>query len=288
MHLFDGSFARLIFVLLSAPALVLSALTIIIPSSSLLPNPHALPAGTHATLTTLPSSPSSPSQLAASLTRFATFVFAKIPAQSKPQSYLLDIRSPDFIFAPYRVDVAADGSVLGIWETFRANPWDNRGPEKHVFDTATVAGHNERISAAIKSNVTVEARVLARRTFYEERPRFSPLALFKNPMILLALVALGFTFGMPKLMENMDPEMRAEFEKQSRSSPITGATRNAITGGGAPGNFDLAGWMAGATPRSAPGIERVTPGIERVTPGIERVTASGKDSGDASRRRGQA
>lgn len=32
----------------------------------------------------------------------------------------------------------------------------------------------------------------------------SPLALFKNPMILLALVALGFTFGMPKLMENSE------------------------------------------------------------------------------------
>ena len=30
----------------------------------------------------------------------------------------------------------------------------------------------------------------------------SPLSLLKNPMILLAVVALGFTFGMPKLMEN--------------------------------------------------------------------------------------
>lgn len=30
----------------------------------------------------------------------------------------------------------------------------------------------------------------------------SPLSLVKNPMILLALVALGFMFGMPKLMEN--------------------------------------------------------------------------------------
>jgi hypothetical protein len=35
--------------------------------------------------------------------------------------------------------------------------------------------------------------------------------------------------------------MRAEFEQHSRSSPITGATNNAIAGGG----FDLAGWMAG-------------------------------------------
>lgn len=32
----------------------------------------------------------------------------------------------------------------------------------------------------------------------------SPLALLKNPMILMALVALGFTFGMPKLMENSE------------------------------------------------------------------------------------
>lgn len=30
----------------------------------------------------------------------------------------------------------------------------------------------------------------------------SPLSLVKNPMILLAIVALVFTLGMPKLMEN--------------------------------------------------------------------------------------
>lgn len=30
----------------------------------------------------------------------------------------------------------------------------------------------------------------------------SPLALLKNPMILLALVAMVFMFGMPKLMQN--------------------------------------------------------------------------------------
>jgi hypothetical protein len=38
--------------------------------------------------------------------------------------------------------------------------------------------------------------------------------------------------------------MRAEFEQQSRASPLTGATTNAMTGGG----FDLAGWMAGTAP----------------------------------------
>lgn len=43
--------------------------------------------------------------------------------------------------------------------------------------------------------------------------------------------------------------MRAEFEKQSRTAPITGATRSALAGGaGGPGGFDLAGWMAGTSP----------------------------------------
>lgn len=48
----------------------------------------------------------------------------------------------------------------------------------------------------------------------------------------------------------VDPEMREEFEKQSRASPMAGA-QNAMAGGG-PANFDLAGWMAGAAPRAQP------------------------------------
>jgi hypothetical protein len=167
-----------------------------------------------------------PHPLTAPLTRSASFVFRNLKA-TKPESYLLDIRSPEYVFAPYRVDVSADGTILGVWETFRGNPWDNRGPEKFVVDAA----------AGNRAEVTVEAKVLARRGFYEERAGcemnhpfpytavagnalalgapndvmcmltrcvvpVSPLSLFKNPMILLALVALGFTFGMPKLMEN--------------------------------------------------------------------------------------
>ena len=30
----------------------------------------------------------------------------------------------------------------------------------------------------------------------------SPLSLLKNPMILIAIVGLGFVFGMPYLLEN--------------------------------------------------------------------------------------
>jgi len=64
------------------------------------------------------------------------------------------------VFAPYRVDVATDGKVLGVWETFRGNPWDNRGAEKF-----------NAVDAAAKKDVTVEAKLLARRGFYEQRSK---------------------------------------------------------------------------------------------------------------------
>lgn len=89
-------------------------------------------------------------------------------------------------------------------------------------------------------------------------------------MILMAIVALGFTFGMPKLMENMDPEMRAEFEQQSRSSPMNAATGNAMAGGG----FDLAGWMAGTSPGPMANTDAAQGG------------ATGRDTSGAARLRG--
>ncbi|OOO11685.1 Protein of unknown function DUF2012 [Aspergillus oryzae] len=288
MRLFHASTSSLLFLL--STVVVTSALTVVIPPSNLLPNPNALPSGTHATLTSIPSSTQSksghvsPHSLTAPLTRSATFIFQNLDSTGKPESYLLDVRSAEYVFTPYRVDVAADGTVLGIWETFRGNPWENRGAERYVLDAASV-------NAAKLPEVAVDAKVLARRGFYEERPKYaygsillvSPLSLFKNPMILLAIVALGFTFGTPKLMENthaslthiapVDPEMRAEFEKHSRASPISGATRSAMAGGGAPGNFDFAGWMAGAHPR--PG------GPE---PAALQGVATGREGGNVRRR----
>ena len=43
----------------------------------------------------------------------------------------------------------------------------------------------------------------------------SPLSLFQNPMILLAVAALGLTFGMPKLMENSAFPLPAPFNCDS-------------------------------------------------------------------------
>lgn len=162
--------------LLFATAVSSSSLTITIPPSNLLPNPNVLPAGTHATLTSLPaSSASSQGQeqggpLTAPLTHTATFVFRNLQPKPKAESYLLDIRSAGYVFAPYRVDVSADGAVMGVWETFRGNPWDNRGAEmfNFVVDGASAgagAGEEKRKDM----DVIVEAKVLARRGFYEQR-----------------------------------------------------------------------------------------------------------------------
>lgn len=54
--------------------------------------------------------------------------------------------------------------MLGVWETFRGNPWENRGAEKFNFavDADASAGGGGR-------DVRVEAGVLARRGFFEQR-----------------------------------------------------------------------------------------------------------------------
>ncbi|KAI1965856.1 medium-chain fatty acid-CoA ligase faa2 [Ophidiomyces ophidiicola] len=207
-----------------------SVLTITIPSSNLLPNPAVLPPSTHATLTTL-----SPQRalLKAPLSRSSSITFHDLRPSSDSKertSYLLDIYSRDYVFAPYRVDVGADGNVIGVWETFRGNPWDNKGVEKAVGSGSGL--------------VNFEAKVLAKREFYEEREGFSPLSLFKNPMILLAIFALGVTVGMPYLMDNMDPELREEFEKQRAAGVLPGSGSKSAP----KPSFDLAGWMAGTSP----------------------------------------
>lgn len=63
--------------------------------------------------------------------------------------------------------------------------------------------------------------------------------------------------------------MRAEFEQQQRSSPISGAS-SAMAGGG----FDLAGWMAGTTPKPSPAANAEGNG-----------GATGRESGGSARRR---
>lgn len=118
----------------SSPSIATTLTLRVPPSPPLLPNPHALPASTRATLTTLGKP-----VLAAPLSVANTFVFRNVT----PGSYLLDVHCATHAFAPLRVDVFRDvdggggggGEGAGqppvlraaAWETFRGNDWGNKG-----------------------------------------------------------------------------------------------------------------------------------------------------------------
>ena len=209
-----------------------ASLRISVQASNLLPNPNVLPASTHAVLTSGTGEP-----IRTVLKKGNYFDFTDITTTG---SHLLDIYSRDYVFAPYRIDISpsSDSSntlVAGAWETYRGTRWEDRG-------VALVAAPTEQLD--------MSAKVLSQKNFYDERQGFNPMSLLKNPMILMGVVALAFTFGMPKLLENMDPEMKAEYEEMQKKSPVSGLTR-AMQGGGptssAAESFDLAGYLAGSS-----------------------------------------
>ncbi|KAF9878507.1 hypothetical protein CkaCkLH20_03999 [Colletotrichum karsti] len=213
--------------LLLLPTTLAASLTLQIPSSAVLPNPYTLPPSTRATLSALGSSFSAP------LSAANTFVFDNLTA---PASYLVDVHCATHAFAPLRLDVAADGS-LAAWETYRGNDWDNKG---EVYASKEFAGGRRGF----------EVRVLGGKNYFVERSKFSVFTILKNPMILLGLVSMGIFIGMPYLMDNMDPEMRAEFEERQKSNPMNSLLGGG-GGGGQPGanpmgNFDMAAFLAGS------------------------------------------
>ncbi|KAF2182806.1 hypothetical protein K469DRAFT_585120 [Zopfia rhizophila CBS 207.26] len=198
-----------------------------IPTTQLA-NPSILPPSTHATLQSFGP------PLSAHLTRSNSFNFNNVSAGS----YLATIHCRDYAFEPLRVDVSVEDAVEGsgekrevirAWQTFIGNEWDNKGESRGEGGNGLV----------------VEARPLGQKYYVQERSGFSPLSFLKNPMILMALFSMVLIFGMPYLMENMDPETRAEFEEMQKKSPLSGGNNN--NPAQQIQNFDLASWMAGKT-----------------------------------------
>ncbi|KAH6999989.1 hypothetical protein EDB80DRAFT_725995 [Ilyonectria destructans] len=217
----DALLGLLTLLLLPAAASAAS-LTLYLPAK---PNPFSLPPTTHATLSALGS------QFSAPLSAVNTFVFHNVTAGS----YLVDVHCQTDAYHPLRIDVAADDKAsIQAWETYRGNDWANKGEVVAVREGSAGRG--------------VEVRALGSKSYFMERPTFSVLTILKNPMILMGLVSMGIFIGMPYLMDNMDPELRAEFEAQQKSGPIS-----AVMGGGQGGadnnplgNFDMAAYLAGS------------------------------------------
>jgi hypothetical protein len=226
-------------------------------------NPSALSSTTHATLQ------STGPPLDAYLTRSNTFNFNNVTAGS----YLASVHCRDYAFEPLRIDVsleeAVEGSgdwkeVIRAWQTYYGNEWDNKGESRGEGGNGLV----------------VEIKPLGEKRYYQERagcesppppPKtartrwmnriltqdlVSPLSFLKNPMILMALFSGLLMFGMPKLMENMDPEMKEEFEEMQKNGVLGSGTTNTAQ---QIQNFDLASWMAGKTDTNSRGQSPAPP-----------------------------
>jgi len=158
-------------------------------------------------------------------------------------SYLAEVASREWVFSPQRVDVTVEPSgtiVVDSALTFRGNEWSNMGEKRRGSRIAVVP---------VKA---VE--------YYTKREGFSPMKLLGSPMILIAIFSFAGMYFIPKLIENMDPELKAEFQeaqKRSLSGPaaLSGAGRNPIEG------FDLAGFLSGVG-STAP-AEPSTKGVKR-------------------------
>lgn len=206
------------------PATLAAEIAVSIAQPSFAFNAATLPSSTHATLH------AAGAPLTAVLNRANKFVFANVPSGS----YLFEVHARDYVFEPLRIDVAdeAGKEYVKSWQSFRGNEWDNKG-EKRGEGEANVAG------GVAKADVYVS--VLGSKEYYAKRQGFSVMSIFGNPMILIALFSLVLVVGMPYLMENMDPETKAEFEAMQKERGLGSNPMAAAQG------FDLAGWMAGSS-----------------------------------------
>lgn len=229
-----------------------------IQPSNALPNPNALPPSTHATIT----APNG-EIVQSSIRKDNSIILESIDTVG---SHLLNVYTKDYVFASYRIDTTPDPSSPQTLDTtgrsndvlisfaaqlFPGTQWSDTGisllPQNPAPNPNTPA--DQRTLPV--STLTFVPRVVGAKNFYEDRPAFNPISLLKSPMVLLGIVGLAFTFGMPKLLENMDPEMREEYEQMQKKSP-TAAIGRAMQGGSpAGGDFDLAGYLAGTGKKEA-------------------------------------
>jgi ER membrane protein complex subunit 7 len=84
------------------------------------------------------------------------------------------------------------------------------GAPKRVVDYSSSSQSSEQQPSVVKIHALAEIR------YFEERksPWFMISGLIKNPMLIMMVVMAGLMYMMPKLMEDMNPEERAQMKKQ--------------------------------------------------------------------------
>ncbi|KAI9807533.1 MAG: hypothetical protein M1825_005473 [Sarcosagium campestre] len=184
--------------------------------------------------------------LTAPLSIHSTFLFPSV----QPGIYLASVHSRDLVFSQRAIQIAsnaADGSKDDVsedkarvraWLVEPGREWD-LSPQRATDDVVLDWGRSVRVELDVK----------ARREFYMTREGWIYTA---TKLTLGGIASLGLVFGMPYMLDKMDPEMRAEFEEQQRNNPLAGIA----AGGGTSSlqNFDVAGWMAGKTADSSSAV----------------------------------
>ncbi|GMH82824.1 hypothetical protein TL16_g09394 [Triparma laevis f. inornata] len=122
------------------------------------------------------------------------FSFFNLP----PGIYQLDVLATLHAFPNVRIMIESDSD--GSPSPPKCNLYLYTGAEK------------QSVSCGDAEGLTLPA--LAAYGYFEVRPPFSIMGLFKNPMLLMMLFSGGMMWYMPKMMEGMDPEQKAQLEKQ--------------------------------------------------------------------------
>jgi ER membrane protein complex subunit 7 len=112
-----------------------------------------------------------------------------------PGVYLIEVHSPTHHFSQVKCQFKPDAVI----------------EQKPVFSCLEYHYHG-----ALKQPMAVPLvlTALGKYDYFEGKRGFSIFSLFKNPMVLMMVVTLGFMYFLPKMMENMDPEERALMQKQ--------------------------------------------------------------------------
>ncbi len=119
-----------------------------------------------------------------------SFVIYNVP----PGIHQLDIHSPTYHFGQVRVQLLKESMNAPMCLEYT---------------------HAGAVKIAIKYPLVLTPH--ATYDYFEPQKGFSIFSLLKNPMVLMMLVSAGLMVGMPKLMENLDPEEKEQMRKQMQA-----------------------------------------------------------------------
>ena len=145
-----------------------------------------------------------------------TFIFSDLATAS----YTLHVHSPFFEYDPLRVDVSKkfDNDVRVVKAT----------PEHLV-------GGMPPVPVPYYPGRGITLQPVRMLKHFVEKPKWSILGMLFQPYFLMMMLPMVMMFIMPKMMEGMDEEQKAEMKKSQAAMGVGG------------GGFDLAATLAGMT-----------------------------------------